>query len=167
MPGTAGRRGITSAKTIDRAGLPEPVSKEMETPFDIVTRHLVMEKDLNAFGNLFGGNMLAWIDEASALYVMQQIGYADFVTVSFDDVNFKAPARRGDNVYISCRVLKTGKSSITVEAIAEIRQPASGAQHETIRCKVTFVCLMNSRPYPYFESTEYKNFLARKPDALS
>ncbi|HNJ04745.1 MAG TPA: hotdog domain-containing protein, partial [Leptospiraceae bacterium] len=67
-----------------------------ETPFDIVTRHLVMEKDLNAFGNLFGGNMLAWIDEASALYVMEQIGFANFVTVSFDDVNFKAPARRGD-----------------------------------------------------------------------
>lgn len=134
----------------------------MESEFSVVTRHLVMEKDLNAFGNLFGGNMLAWIDEASALYVMDQIGFADFVTVSMDDVNFKAPARRGDNVVISCRILKIGKSSITVESIASVHAPLNGMQLETIRCKVTFVCLMNNRPYPYFESTQYAQHMERK-----
>ncbi|HMU81996.1 MAG TPA: acyl-CoA thioesterase [Leptospiraceae bacterium] len=136
-----------------------------ETPFDIVTRHLVMEKDLNAFGNLFGGNMLAWIDEASALYVMEQIGFANFVTVSFDDVNFKAPARRGDQVYISCRILKTGRSSITVETIAEIHAPVTGSHEETIRCKVTFVCLTDNKPFAYFESEDYKKFRQQKTQA--
>ena len=35
--------------------------------FDLVTRHLVIERDLNPAGNLFGGTMLAWLDEATAL----------------------------------------------------------------------------------------------------
>lgn len=132
-----------------------------ESSFEVVTRHLVMEKDLNAFGNLFGGQMLAWIDEASALYVMQKIGYADFVTVSFDDVSFKAPARRGDQVVISSRITKTGRSSITVETIAAVEAPTTGMRNETIRCHVTFVCLLNNRPYPYFETPQYQEHLRR------
>ena len=31
--------------------------------FEIVTRHLILDRDLNHFGNLFGGTLLHWLDE--------------------------------------------------------------------------------------------------------
>jgi len=129
--------------------------------FSIVTRHIVMEKDLNAFGNLFGGAMLGWLDEASALYVMDQIGYADFVTVNLDDVNFKAPGKRGDAIVIYCRTMKMGKSSITVQTRALAHAPVTGVKTEIITCAITFVCLKDGKPHAYFDSPAYKSWKER------
>jgi|GEM_PF-581093 len=130
--------------------------------FELVTRHIVMEKDLNAFGNLFGGVMLAWLDEAAALYVMEKCGYANFVTVSLDDVNFKAPSHRGDSTLIYCRVLKTGRSSIIIQTKAYSYEPESREKYEVINCKFTFVCLKRGKPYNYFSSGAYQRWLDGK-----
>lgn len=132
--------------------------------FEIVTRHIVMEKDLNAFGNLFGGIMLAWLDEASALFVMQKIGFDNFVTVSLTDVNFKTPARRGNAVVIYSRALKTGRSSITVQTRAFVHEPGTDLKSEVINCTITFVCLRDGQPFPYFESADYQNWLRKHPE---
>ena len=132
--------------------------------FEIVTRHIVMDRDLNAFGNLFGGSMLAWLDEGSALYVMDKIGYADFVTVSMDDVKFRSPAHRGDAVVLYSRILHTGGSSITVGTRAFSHEPVTGNKREIINCKLTFVCLKAGKPYAYFKGPEYKAWLAKTGD---
>lgn len=124
--------------------------------YDIVTRHLVMERHLNAFGNLFGGVMLAWLDEGSALYVMDQIGYQNFVTVSMDNVTFRTPARRGDAIVLYSRILKTGRSSITVETRALVHEAGADNRREVIRCQLSFVCLRDGKPFAYFESDEYR-----------
>lgn len=131
--------------------------------FEIVTRHIVMERHLNAFNNLFGGVILSWLDEASALYVMEAIGYSNFVTVSLDDVNFKAPARRGDAVVIYSRVLRVGRSSITVQTQAWVHEPTSLEKTEIIVCSVTFVCLdEHGKPFSYFASASYREWCDKK-----
>ncbi|MCP4641930.1 MAG: acyl-CoA thioesterase [bacterium] len=130
--------------------------------YDIVTRHLVMERDLNAAGSLYGGAILAWLDEAAAVYVMEQIGYRDFVTVAMDNVYFKAPAYRGDLVTFHSRISRIGSSSVTAEVCAYVHEPVSGSQHETIACTVTFVCLKDRKTYPYFQSDEYRDWLERR-----
>lgn len=127
--------------------------------YAIATRHMVMERDLNPFGHLFGGTMLAWLDEGAALYVMEQIGYRDFVTVSMDNVVFRAPGHRGDAIQILCRVLKTGRSSMVVEAKAVSHEASSGSVREIITCRITYVCLKDDRPYAYFQSEEYRRWL--------
>ncbi|HNR31271.1 MAG TPA: acyl-CoA thioesterase [Candidatus Hydrogenedentes bacterium] len=124
--------------------------------FDIVTRHLVMEKDLNPEGHLFGGAMLAWLDEATGIYVMEKIGYPDFVTVGLDNVYFKAPGHRGDIITIYSRIVKTGASSVTAETKAVNHELHSGADREIITCRFTFVCLKEHQAYPYFKSPEYR-----------
>lgn len=138
--------------------------KSEQTPigdFEIVTRHIVMERDLNAFGNLFGGVMLSWLDEGSALYVMEAIGYANFVTVSMDNVSFRTPAHRGDAVVIYCRTEKTGRSSITIETRALVHEPGTGQKRDVINCLITFVCLKDGKSYAYFETPEYGAWMAR------
>lgn len=122
---------------------------------DLVTRHLVMEKDLNPDGHVFGGAMLAWLDEAMAVYTMEHIGFTDFVTVALDEVNFKSPGHRGDIITIYARILKIGTSSITVEARAINHEIGSGLDRDIITCKFTFVCLKDHKAYPYFKSPEF------------
>ena len=38
--------------------------------FDLMARHIVSIKDLGAAGQLYGGIMLSWLDEAGACYAM-------------------------------------------------------------------------------------------------
>ncbi len=129
--------------------------------FEIVTRHIVMERHLNAFGNVFGGTMLAWLDEGAALFVLEAIGYANFVTVSMDDVEFRAPAHRGDAVVIYCRVLRTGKSSITVQTRALVHEPGTDKRRVVITCKLSFVCLRDDKPFAYFQTPTYEAWLKK------
>ncbi|MBN2308305.1 MAG: acyl-CoA thioesterase [Candidatus Hydrogenedentes bacterium] len=130
--------------------------------FRLATRHIVMERDLNAAGNLFGGTMLAWLDEATAISVIERIGYSDFVTVAMDNVNFKAPGHRGDLITFYSRVVKTGSSSIVAETRAYVEDHATGARREVITCRITYVCLKDQQPYAYFKSPEYAGWRARQ-----
>lgn len=137
------------------------MEKQNEESFEIVTRHIVMDRDLNAHGNLFGGIMLAWLDEASALFVMEKIGYTNFVTVNMQDVSFKSPGNRGDAIVLYSRVLETGRSSITVQSRALAHDPEKDIKREVINCRVTFVCLKDGKPFPYFESEQYRTYCSR------
>lgn len=143
--------------------MPEPrLLLESSQDYTIVTRHIVMERHLNAHGNLFGGVILAWLDEAAALYVMEHIGYSNFVTVALDNVSFKAPAHRGDAIVIYCRVVHTGRTSMTIQTQAWVHVPDSLEKREIIVCKVTFVCLQDGLPFPYFTSEIYRNWCTKK-----
>lgn len=119
---------------------------------DLVTQHIVMSKDLNAHGNLFGGIMMAWIDEAAAIYGMNQIGYTNIVTVNIDDVNFKTPGRNGDIVQIYAKIEKYGRTSFVVHTTAFTIGMHTQQKREIINCKVTFVCLDEmGKGFPFFE----------------
>ncbi|HRG45902.1 MAG TPA: hotdog domain-containing protein [Leptospiraceae bacterium] len=119
---------------------------------DLVTQHIVMSKELNAHGNLFGGIMLAWIDESAALYAMEKIAYTNIVTVHMDDINFKYPGRNGDIIQIYAAIEKTGKSSLTIKTMCISINNKSRVKNEVINCKVTFVCLdSGGKPFPYFD----------------
>ena len=119
---------------------------------DLVTQHIVMSKELNAHGNLFGGIMLAWIDEAAALYAMEKIAYTNIVIVHMDDINFKYPRRNGDIIQIYAAIEKTGKSSLTIKTMCISINNKSRVKNEVINCKVTFVCLdSGGKPFPYFD----------------
>ncbi|MFQ5792926.1 MAG: hotdog domain-containing protein, partial [Acidobacteriota bacterium] len=48
--------------------------------FDLIARHIVSIKDLGGADRLFGGTMLAWLDEAGASYAMTQARAAHIVT---------------------------------------------------------------------------------------
>ena len=73
-------------------------SQSKPAPFDPVTRHIVMENHINPHGHVFGGVLLAWMDEGAGLYAMGRTGCVHLVTVSMDEVAFKAPVKRGDQV---------------------------------------------------------------------
>lgn len=124
---------------------------------ELASQHIVMSKDLNAHGNLFGGTILAWIDEGCAMYVMERIKYSNIVTVNMQDVNFSSPGRLGDIVQIYAKIEKTGTSSITICSKAISNDVAKQSMNEIITCKITYVCLDDFRkPFPYFKKSQFE-----------
>jgi acyl-CoA hydrolase len=82
------------------------------------TRKWVKPEDLNPNGTLFGGQLLAWIDEEAALYTVIQLENAKIVTKYISEINFMSSAKQGDIIEIGIQVLKFGKSSMTLKCEA-------------------------------------------------
>lgn len=79
------------------------------------TRKWVKPEDLNPNGTLFGGKLLAWIDEELALYSIVQLENTRVVTKYMSEINFKSSARQGDIVEIGIDVVKFGNTSLVLK----------------------------------------------------
>ena len=79
------------------------------------TRKWVKPEDLNANGTLFGGKLLAWIDEEAALYSIVQLENSKVVTKFMSEINFMSAAKQGDIVEIGIDVIQFGKSSLVLK----------------------------------------------------
>jgi len=82
------------------------------------TRKWVKPEDLNPNATLFGGQLLAWIDEEAALYTIIQLENSKIVTKYISEINFMSSAKQGDIVEIGIEVTKYGRSSITLKCEA-------------------------------------------------
>ncbi len=83
------------------------------------TRKWVKPEDLNPNSTLFGGRLLAWIDEEIALYAIIQLESPRIVTKHMSEINFRSSAKQGDIVEIGIDVLKFGTTSLTL--VCEVR----------------------------------------------
>ena len=78
------------------------------------TRKWVKPEDLNPNRSLFGGRLLAWIDEEAALYSIIQLENPHVVTKFMSEINFMASAKQGDIVEIGIDVVKFGTTSLVL-----------------------------------------------------
>ena len=79
------------------------------------TRKWVKPEDLNPNGTLFGGKLLAWIDEEAALYSIVQLENNRVVTKYMSEINFMSKATEGDIIEIGMDVKKFGGTSLTLK----------------------------------------------------
>lgn len=77
------------------------------------THRLVLPGDLNQYGFLFGGNLLAWVDEASWIAASLDYPQAQFVTVAMDRVEFHHSVRQGTILEIHCQRIRQGSTSVS------------------------------------------------------
>ena len=82
-------------------------------------RVLMMPRDTNAHGTIFGGVILSYIDQAGAIEARRQ-GSRLMVTVSMDKIVFHEPVFVGDLVSFWTETLRIGTTSITVKVIWEV-----------------------------------------------
>jgi acyl-CoA hydrolase len=79
------------------------------------TRKWIKPEDLNPNGTLFGGQLLAWIDEELALYSIIQLENSRVVTKHMSEINFRSSAKQGDIIEIGIDVVKFGNTSLTLK----------------------------------------------------
>lgn len=111
------------------------------------TRKWIKPEDLNPNQSLFGGKLLQWIDEESALYAIIQLENPRCVTKYISEINFVSSAKQGDIIEIGIEVLNFGKTSLTMKC--NVRNKMTHQSIITIE-KIVFVSLdENGNPQPH------------------
>lgn len=81
------------------------------------TRKWVKPGDLNPNGTLFGGRLLAWIDEEAALYTIVQLENPHIVTKFISEINFISAPVQGDVIELGIEVIAFGATSISLRCV--------------------------------------------------
>ncbi len=105
----------------------------------LISTHLCKMQNVGFHGNLFGGTMLSWLDEAGGSYAAEVCQTPRVVTVKLTEVEFKKPVRPGQIIKIYGKVLKIGNCSIIVKLEARRHSPYNGSQKVVCSTEMTFV----------------------------
>lgn len=81
-------------------------------------RVMMMPRDTNAHGTIFGGVLLSYIDQAGAVEARKHTPYK-FVTVAMNQVEFKQPVYVGDVLSFNTELVKRGRTSMTIRVRVE------------------------------------------------
>jgi acyl-CoA thioesterase YciA len=119
---------------------------------ELAIRVLAMPANTNAHGTIFGGFVLGLIDQAGAI-AANGVGASRVVTVSMDQVVFKAPVHVGDVVSCYARVLALGRTSIKTSVRVVAESPTARAlgvpPREVTEASVVYVQIdEHGRPLP-------------------
>jgi acyl-CoA thioesterase YciA len=111
-------------------------------------RVTMMPRDTNAHGTIFGGILLAYLEQAGAIATRGTCGRV--VTVKMTEVVFHAPVFVGDLVSFYARVVRTGTTSISVKVVVEAeRWREAGTAVKVTEAEIVYVNVDESgRPCP-------------------
>jgi acyl-CoA thioesterase YciA len=114
-------------------------------------RVTMLPKDTNAFGTIFGGVILSYIDLAGAIEARRHYSHR-FVTKAMREVAFVAPVYLGDLVTFFTRVARIGNTSITIDIDVEAERLGAEGNRQTVKvtqAEVIYVAVdENGTPIP-------------------
>jgi acyl-CoA thioesterase YciA len=101
-------------------------------------RVMMMPRDTNHHGTIFGGVILSYIDQAGAVGAIRH-GCRQVVTVAMDQVVFHQPVQVGDLVSFYADILEVGRTSIKVLVTVEATRRSDGEIVAVTQAEVTYV----------------------------
>ncbi|MFJ7747351.1 acyl-CoA thioesterase [Peribacillus sp. NPDC097295] len=114
----------------------------------VIKTSLVLPPDTNNIGTMFGGKLMAYIDDVAAISAMRH-SRSNVVTASTDSVDFLHPIHEGNAVCLESFVTFTGRTSmeIIVKVVAE--DLLTGERNLCVISFLTFVAIDdNGKPIP-------------------
>jgi len=85
---------------------------------EVAIRTVMMPRDTNGLGSIFGGHILSLIDLAAGQHA-RTIAPKRYVTKVMREVEFIAPVSVGDTVSFYAKTLKLGTTSVTIRVDVE------------------------------------------------
>jgi len=89
--------------------MPDPKPPRSEPAIRVV----MMPRDTNGQGSIFGGVLLSYIDQAAFVEARRQACH-EYVTVEINEVVFKEPVHVGDVVSFHAHATRIGRTSIRI-----------------------------------------------------
>lgn len=100
---------------------------------------LLKYEDINGANRLFGGKLMAWIDEVAGVTARRHCE-TEVTTACIDNLQFKEPAFLGNMVVIIGRLTYIGRSSMEVRVDSYV-EDSRGYRRPINRAYVTMVAL--------------------------
>nr|WP_106781888.1 acyl-CoA thioesterase [Lysinibacillus timonensis] len=129
-----------------------------------IQSRLVLPPDTNHHLSIFGGKVLAFIDEVAAIASMKH-AKSEIVTAAFDSVDFVSPANVGDILELEGIVTSTGRTSMEVYVRVKAINFRTGEEKLTTESFVTTVAVDKGKPVPVppiYPETEEEKVLFEK-----
>lgn len=132
-----------------------------------VQTRLVLPPDTNHMDSIFGGKVLAYIDEIAAIISMKH-AKMETVTASFDSVDFYSPIRSGEIMEVEGLVSATGRTSMEVYIRVSSLNIVTKERKLTTESFVTMVAVdIDGKPQPvapvYAETEEERRLFESSP----
>lgn len=111
---------------------------------------LLMPKDTNPMGTIFGGVILSHVDIASAVEARKAAPHR-YVTKAMREVEFHQPVFVGDIVNFFTETLRVGRTSVTVRVVVEAERWSSGTGDRVLVTEAEVVLVATDgagRPVP-------------------
>jgi len=121
-----------------------------KTPIDseAISTKIVLPNDTNPLGNLFGGKLLAWMDEIASISANRHSRRVA-VTASINNVSFSKPIKLGDTVTLTAKVSRAFSSSMEVIIDVNTEDKWTGKRTSSNQAIYTFVAVdQNGSPIP-------------------
>lgn len=113
-----------------------------------VIRAMMMPKDTNYHGTIFGGIILSLIDQAAGTVAAMR-AHKGVVTLKMDEVIFRNPVLVGDLVSVYATVVKVGRTSLTVQSeVYAHRRDTETPVHVTSASLIFVAVGEDRRPVP-------------------
>lgn len=114
---------------------------DVPTERELVLRMIPMPGDANANGDIFGGWIMAQVDLAGSV-LPARLTRGRIATVAVKEFIFKQPVSVGDLLSFYARVLRIGRTSVTVdvEVYAE-RNPLNPQVVKVTEAQLTYVAI--------------------------
>jgi len=106
---------------------------------ELITTYICKASDIGVHDNMFGGTILAIIDDAAASYASQICDTQRVVTVKIDELIFKKPVKSGNIIKVYGEVVEFGNTSITIYMEVRKHNVYTGDQEVVTYTKIKLV----------------------------
>ena len=110
-------------KTMEEKQMRDDGLREPQSPAVSVSEfvQILRMANVNGAGRLFGGHLLSWMDEVSAISA-RRYAHGPVTTACIDGVRFIKPAYQNESLVVTGRVVWTGRTSMDVYVTAEVER---------------------------------------------
>jgi len=105
-----------------------------------ITTKLVLPNDTNTLGNLFGGELLAWMDVISSVAAHRHCKRV-VVTAAVNNVSFKQPIKEASIVTLEAKVSRAFTSSMEIFVDVFVEDHLTGERVKSNEAIYTFVAV--------------------------
>ena len=112
----------------------------------VIMHELVLPNDTNVLGNVHGGRVMCLMDICAAMTAYKH-ARKPVVTASVDQLDFLAPAKKGDILILKSSVNYTHRTSMEIGVRIDAESPLTGDVRHTATAYLTFVAIDgNNKP---------------------
>ena len=141
----------------------DPLAPKSVADSETTMTEYVLPTHANALGNVFGGQILAWVDLCAAICA-QRHARSVAITAGMDDVCFEKPIRIGQIVRLAARVTASFRTSVEILVDVQGEDGITGERWPCVTAFVTYVAVdaaMRPTPVPPITiTTEHDRALA-------
>jgi acyl-CoA hydrolase len=104
----------------------------------------VLPTHANVHGNVFGGQILAWVDLCAAICAQRHTGQ-NAITVCIDELQFERPIKVGQVVILKARITAAFRTSVEILVEVEGEEATTGVRWPCVSAFVSFVAMDRNR----------------------